>query len=58
MNKTVTIPQWLLVEAKAADINFSQVLQDALMDRLGIHREIKRRKTPAPKKKSSDTTAA
>lgn len=45
INKTVTIPQWLLTEAKAADINFSQTLQDALMERLGIHREIKRRKS-------------
>lgn len=44
INKTVTVPQWLLTEAKAADINFSQTLLDALMDKLGIHREIKRRK--------------
>ena len=58
MNKTVTIPQWLLVEAKAADINFSQVLQDALMDRLGIHREIKRRKSPKAKANPAVKTAA
>ena len=58
MNKTVTLPQWLLVEAKAADINFSQVLQDALMDRLGIHREIKRRKSPNPKDAPAGKTAA
>ena len=58
MNKTVTIPQWLLVEAKAADINFSQVLQDALMDRLGIHREIKRRKSPKPREGTGPKTAA
>ena len=58
VNKTVTLPQWLLVEAKAADINFSQVLQDALMDRLGIHREIKRRKSPKPKENTAAKTAA
>ena len=44
VNKTVTIPNWLLDEGKNAGINFSQTLQDALMQKLGIHREIKRRK--------------
>ena len=58
VTKAVTVPRWLELEAKAAGLNFSQVLQDALMDRLGIHREIKRRKTPAPHKKPSETTAA
>jgi len=58
MNKTVTIPQWLLVEAKEANINFSQVLQDALMDRLGIHREIKRRRSPKAKANPADKAAA
>ncbi len=43
MNKTVTLPQWLLTAGREADINFSQTLQDALMDKLGIKREIKRR---------------
>ena len=44
VTKAVTIPQWLLSEAREADINFSQTLQDALMQKLGIRREIKRRK--------------
>ena len=41
VNRTVTLPNWLNREAKAANINFSQILQDALMERLSIHREIK-----------------
>ena len=44
INKTVTLPQWLVSEGREKDINFSQTLQDALMQKLGIHREIKRRK--------------
>ena len=44
ISKTVTLPAWLLYEGKEAEINFSQTLQDALMQKLGIHREIKRRK--------------
>ena len=44
MSKTVTVPAWLLHEGKEAEINFSQTLQDALMKKLGIQREIKRRK--------------
>ena len=43
VNKTVTLPNWLLDESKNAGINFSQTLQDALMQKLGIKREIKRR---------------
>ena len=43
INKTVTLPQWLVSAGREADINFSQTLQDALMEKLGIHREIKRR---------------
>ena len=43
ISKTVTIPAWLLYEGKEADINFSQTLQDALMEKLGIKRKIKRR---------------
>ena len=58
VTKAVTVPRWLELEAKAAGLNFSQVLQDALMDRLGIHREITRRTTPAPHKQPSETTAA
>ena len=44
VNKMCTIPEWLLDEGKEAGINFSQTLQDALMEKLGIHRKIKRRK--------------
>ena len=43
-NRTVTLPYWLNKAGKEANINFSQTLQDALMQKLGIHREIKRRK--------------
>ena len=43
ISKTVTLPAWLLNEGKEAGINFSQTLQDALMEKLGIHRKIKRR---------------
>ena len=43
VNKMCTIPEWLLDEGKEAGINFSQTLQDALMEKLGIHRKIKRR---------------
>ena len=49
-NKMCTIPEWLLDEGKEAGINFSQTLQDALMQKLGIHREIKRRKYKAKSK--------
>jgi predicted RNase H-like HicB family nuclease len=34
--KTLTIPHWLNVEAEKADLNFSQILQAALKDKLGI----------------------
>ncbi|MBQ3645100.1 MAG: type II toxin-antitoxin system HicB family antitoxin [Synergistaceae bacterium] len=44
VNKTVTLPQWLISAGREENINFSQTLQDALMEKLGIHREIKRRK--------------
>ena len=44
ITKAVTVPQWLLKAGKEADINFSQTLQDALMEKLGIRREIKRRR--------------
>lgn len=61
ISKTVTLPAWLLHDGREADINFSQTLQDALMEKLGIHRKIKRRR-PKPKytglKKKSDILAA
>ena len=44
VNKMCTIPEWLLDEGKEAGINFSQTLQDAVMQKLGIKHEIKRRK--------------
>jgi len=40
VTKTVTVPHWLALEAKAANLNYSQVLQDGLMERLGIQRRI------------------
>ena len=43
VNKMCTVPQWLLTASNEASINFSQTLQDALMQKLGINREIKRR---------------
>ena len=43
VNRTVTLPFWLMQSAKSEDINLSQTLQDALMQKLGINREIKRR---------------
>ena len=36
VKKTLTIPEWLNEEALAMNINFSQVLQEALMDKVGI----------------------
>ena len=38
-NKMCTVPNWLIVEAKEAGLNFSQTLQDALMQKLGIRRK-------------------
>lgn len=35
IRKNFTIPSWLNVEAEKAGINFSQVLQEALRERLG-----------------------
>ena len=36
VKKTLTIPSWLNKEAEEAQINFSQVLQKALMERLQV----------------------
>ncbi|OPA76725.1 pilus assembly protein HicB [Paenibacillus selenitireducens] len=36
VTKNVTLPKWLEVEATKADLNFSQVLQYALKQELGI----------------------
>ena len=38
VKKTLSIPQWLNEEATAMGINFSQVLQEALMNKLNIGR--------------------
>lgn len=45
INKMCTIPEWLSDEAKSQGLNFSQTLQDALMEKLGITTEHKRRKS-------------
>lgn len=36
VKKTLTIPNWLNVMAERADINFSAILQEALIDKLQI----------------------
>ncbi|MBQ8956682.1 MAG: type II toxin-antitoxin system HicB family antitoxin [Lachnospiraceae bacterium] len=36
VKKTLTIPEWLNTKAMEADINFSQVLQEALKEKLGV----------------------
>ena len=38
VKKTLTIPEWLNEEAMARGINFSQVLQEALIGKLDINR--------------------
>jgi len=37
VKKTLTIPQWLNILAEKHNINFSQVLQEALKEKLGIN---------------------
>jgi predicted RNase H-like HicB family nuclease/post-segregation antitoxin (ccd killing protein) len=53
VTKNVTLPRWLEMEAKAAGLNYSRVLQDGLMARLGIEREINHK--PGKKKKTHVT---
>lgn len=36
VRKNLTIPSWLNSKAEKAGVNFSQILQDALKDQLGI----------------------
>ena len=36
VKKTLSIPSWLNAKAEQAGVNFSQILQDALKDRLGV----------------------
>ena len=38
VKKTLSIPEWLNEAAMEHDINFSQVLQEALMKKIGIYR--------------------
>lgn len=38
VKKTLSIPEWLNEEAIAMGVNFSQVLQEALMSKLGINK--------------------
>ena len=38
VKKTLSIPEWLNEEATSMGVNFSQVLQEALMDKLNIGR--------------------
>jgi len=40
VKKNCTIPYWLSVEAEKAGINYSRILQDALMKILGVSRYI------------------
>ena len=43
INKMCTVPAWLVKEAEAQHFSFSQVLQEGLMERLGIMRTNKRK---------------
>jgi predicted RNase H-like HicB family nuclease len=52
VTRAVTLPKWLDMKAKEANLSYSKTLQDGLMSRLGIHREInhtpgRRSKIPA-----------
>ncbi len=38
IKKTLTIPQWLNIEAEKRDVNFSQILQNALKEYLQIQK--------------------
>jgi len=40
VTKTVTIPAWLNAESMRAGVNFSQVLQAALVSQLGVSRQM------------------
>ena len=40
VTKTVTIPAWLNAESMRVGVNFSQVLQSALVSQLGVSRHI------------------
>ena len=38
VRRNVTLPNWLNAAAEAAHINVSKLLQDALMEKLGVSR--------------------
>lgn len=38
VRKNCTIPSWLNAEAEKAGINFSKILQDALIEKLGVQK--------------------
>jgi predicted RNase H-like HicB family nuclease/post-segregation antitoxin (ccd killing protein) len=40
VNRTVTLPGWLDSQAKRASLNYSQILQDGIMERLKISRTV------------------
>ena len=44
VNRTITLPGWLDKEAKVANLNYSQILQDGIMQRLRISRTVTRRR--------------
>lgn len=44
VNRTVTLPGWMDREAKKASLNYSQVLQDGIMERLKISRTVTKQK--------------
>ncbi|HRW00026.1 MAG TPA: type II toxin-antitoxin system HicB family antitoxin [Aminobacteriaceae bacterium] len=44
VNRTVTLPGWLDSQAKRAALNYSQILQDGIMERLKISRVVVQRK--------------
>ena len=44
VNIMCTLPEWLRDEAKSQGINFSQTLQEGVMENLGIKREVSHKK--------------
>lgn len=44
VNRTVTLPGWLDKEAKVASLNYSQILQDGIMERLRISRTVQKKR--------------
>lgn len=44
VSRTVTLPGWLDSQAKRAALNYSQILQDGIMERLRISRTVTQRK--------------